>query len=82
MGHFKALAVALLLAACTPAPVPAPFVVAPVPKVYGCELQRQAKAEYDALPAGSALKTFVDDYGVERKQLRAALNLPEPVPCR
>lgn len=79
-----ALVMVGILAACAPVvppPTPAPVVVAPMPRSYTCEQSRAAAAEYRALPAGSALKTYVDDYGLERRQLRAVHGLPEPAAC-
>ena len=75
------LVVAFALAGCAPAPVPAPQVVAPLPKVYACDQQRAAAAELKALPAGSVLAVFIADYGELRDKNRAALGLPKPAPC-
>ena len=80
MRAFAVLTLAAL-AGCAPTPKPGPVVVAPVPKTYTCEQSRAAAAAYAALPAGSALKTYVDDYGLERRELRAVLGLPDPPKC-
>lgn len=77
-------AIALLLGGCAflqpPAPVAAPAVVAPVPVDYTCDQQRQLGRELAALP-GTMIETALDDYGVERRKLRAVLGLPEPKAC-
>lgn len=73
---------ALILGGCLgTSPAPAPVVVAPLPKLYTCEQQRQLAAEYRALPPGSMLRIAVNDYGEERDRLRAAHGLAEPPPC-
>lgn len=79
MGRFSLLAVALLSACATVAPVAA--IVAPVPRAYTCEQLRRAAAEHLALPPDSMLAVFVDDYRIERRELRALHGLPEPTPC-
>lgn len=72
----------LALAACSPPPpTVAPIVVAPMPKVYTCEQQRQLADEFAALPAGSMAKQAIQDYGGERDQLRAVHGLPRPAAC-
>ena len=71
MGRSKIALVALLCASCT---APAPVVqttACPPPKEYTAAQERQAKAEYDALPLGSMLRVLTDDYGKERAALRA-----------
>lgn len=71
------IAVALALVSCASTPVPP--VVAPVPITYTCAELRQAGEEYAALPPASALRRLVDDYGVERRQLRALHRIPDQV---
>jgi uncharacterized lipoprotein YbaY len=74
---------ALALAAChdLPPPTPSPVVIAPTPKVYTCDQQRQASRELAALPVAAMLRVLVNDYGVERRQLRAARGEAEPAGC-
>lgn len=62
-------------------PAPAPHSVAPLPQQYTCEESRQAGVEYRALPPGSMLRRYMDDYGAERRRLRAVHKLPEPARC-
>jgi hypothetical protein len=50
-------------------------------EAYTCEQTRAALAEYQALPVGSILRTFVEDYGELRDKIRAAMNLPAPARC-
>jgi uncharacterized lipoprotein YbaY len=73
------------LGACafSPAPPPAPaaVVVAPTPQAYTCAQSHQAGAEFDALPAGSALRVYMNDYAAERRELRRLLGLPDPPKC-
>jgi uncharacterized lipoprotein YbaY len=73
----------LLLAGClhSDPPPPAPVVIAPAPKVYTCDQQRTASRELAALPATAMLRVLVNDYGVERRQLRAARGEAEPAGC-
>jgi hypothetical protein len=72
----------LLAAACSPTPPqPTPPSAAPVPKEYTCEQNRAAAADFRKLPSGSMLRTFLDDFRIERKALRAFHGLPEPAPC-
>lgn len=72
----------LTVAACSPAaPVPGPSSSAPVPREYTCAQNKQAGEDFRKLPAASPLRTFLDDYRIERKALRAFHNLPEPTPC-
>lgn len=82
-SSLAAIAGALLLGACAtlPPPTPAPMVVAPAPKQYTCEQMRAAGRELDAIPPGAVLRTFINDYGAERRQLRAARGEPEPAGC-
>ncbi len=82
MARFSLLPLLLLLASCgEQKPQPAEPVVAPYPKEYTCEQSKKAAAEFDALPPGSMLRVYVSDYGQERRELRAALNLPTPPAC-
>jgi hypothetical protein len=80
------LALAVVLAGCS-GPVqlstapPAAVVVAPTPKTYTCAQTREAAGELAALPAGSMLRTLIDDYGDLRDKLRAALGLAPPPKC-
>lgn len=82
-SSLAAIAAILLLGACAllPPPAPADAVVAPKPKEYSCEQQRQAGRELDALPAGAILRQFMNDYGAERRELRAARGDAEPAGC-
>jgi hypothetical protein len=68
-----ALAIAAsLLGGCGTAGSDRPGSVACPPVVgYGTEVQAQAAAEVDALPAGSALAGLLSDYAVMRDQARA-----------
>ncbi|HTR86199.1 MAG TPA: hypothetical protein VMI56_17075 [Reyranella sp.] len=91
MAPFEALKLLLIpavvlglpiLASCGPKPVtPVASVVTPVPKVYTCAQERKAKAEYDKLAADSMLRVLVDDYGHDRKDRWAALNMKPPPVC-
>lgn len=59
------------------APAPQVLVsVCPIPTQYTPDQETQAKAEYDALPAGAVLRRFIDDYGTERDKLRACRATP------
>jgi len=82
-SRIAALAIGMLVAACAvaPPPAPAPAAVAPKPVEYSCEQQLQLARELDALPAGAVTRQVVDDYRIERKQLRALHRLPEPRVC-
>jgi hypothetical protein len=86
MAVVSRLAILLLVGACStaeaPLPSAAPPVVAPRPKEYTCDQQRAAAAEFERLPAGNILRTFIVDYGTLRAANRAALKLPEPAACR
>ena len=79
MGRFSLLGLALLASCATVAP--AAEVVAPMPRTYTCEQIHKAAAEHLALPPDSMLAVLVDDYRLERKQLRALHGLPDPAPC-
>jgi hypothetical protein len=83
MEHSRLALLAMIaaLVGCAPTAAPAPVVAAPTPKAYACSFERQARVQYEALPTGSALRTMIDDYGIERDELRAALGLPKPTPC-
>lgn len=81
MRSIKALSSLLLLAACDPTPGRMPSSAAPIPRVYSCEQSRQAAKEFAALPKGSTLEQWMDDYRIERKALRAFHQIPEPDPC-
>lgn len=75
-----AAAFSAALAGCsifTDPPTPAAQVIAPMPKEYTCADSRQAGMEYHALPPGSILRRMIDDYGVERRDLRALHQIPE-----
>jgi len=75
----SSLALAGLLGACTPqAPAPS---AAPLPREYTCDQQRRALADLRTLPATSAVWIMMDDYRVERAQLRALHGLPSPAGC-
>lgn len=78
------LALCLLLGGCLlaaePAPAPVTVVVAPVPVAYTCDQQRQLRRELETMP-GSMIERAMDDYGAERRKLRAVLGLPEPTIC-
>jgi hypothetical protein len=81
---FALAASSLALGACSsapPSPTPAPVVEAPYPVEYTCAQQRQAGREFDALPPRAMLRLLVDDYGQERKALRALHNQADPPPC-
>lgn len=85
----RAIVLMLLLSACAQAPAPAtlPLLpaaavgVAPMPKQYTCAQTSRAAAEYKALPHGSMLTVFLDDYGMERRALRAYHKLPLDGKC-
>ena len=63
---------ASLLGGCGTAGSDRPTAMACPPVVgYGAELQAQAAAEVDALPAGSAVADLLSDYAVMRDQARA-----------
>jgi hypothetical protein len=83
MGPFNHLILAAyglyVLAACTPAPPP--ISTAPYPVQYTCDQSRRAAAEYAALPEGTMLRRYVDDYGAERGALRRLHKLPDPKAC-
>lgn len=71
-----------MVAACSPPPPqPTPPSSAPVPRTYTCDQNRAAAKEFDTLPKGGALRSWIDDYRIERKALRAFHGLPEPAPC-
>jgi hypothetical protein len=78
MARSSAAIAALLLAGCAPQATPAPAVAAPVPKAYSCDFLRRLSQELVALPADSTLRTMLNDYEMERDELRAALGLPSP----
>jgi len=75
----RVLILAVTLASCAAPPMPAPPVVAPVPMSYSCAELRQAGQEYAALPPASQLRRLVDDYGAERRKLRALHRMPDQV---
>lgn len=75
-----ALSACATTTAATPAPAPVTG-VAPLPKQYTCAQTAAAAAEYKALPQGSALVVLLDDYGTERRALRAFHNLPLDGAC-
>lgn len=67
------VAVALVAACTTQAPpVTAPS-ACPQPRQYTQAFESEAATAYNTLPAGSPLRQLVDDYGIERKELRACL---------
>lgn len=75
-----ALAIGVSVVACMATP-PAPAVVAPQPVAYTCDQLKKLAAEHLALPPDSMLAQAMDDYRLERKELRALHGLPEPAPC-
>jgi hypothetical protein len=78
------LSVALALGGCSlleRPPVPSAVVVAPAPQAYTCAMSRRAAVEFDALPIGSALRTYMNDYAAERRELRRVLEQPDPPKC-
>lgn len=81
MKPLLALILAALVAACAEGRPQLPVASAPLPQAYTCAQQRQAGAEFRALPADSMLRVLIDDYGLLRAQLRALHKLPEPTPC-
>lgn len=73
------LTVAAAVNGCVPqAPAPS---AAPLPREYTCDQQRRALADLRTLPATSPVWIWMDDYRVERRQLRALHGLPEPKGC-
>lgn len=78
MAPFRALCLALLLAACAPTPVPVATIVAPTPQTYTCAQVARASAEFNALPPDSMLTQFLNDYGKLRDANWAALKVPPP----
>jgi hypothetical protein len=83
VARFSLLAATLALAACSPPPPqPTPPSAAPVPREYTCAQNKQAAEDYRKLPPASPLRTFLDDFRIERKALRAFHQLPEPTPCQ
>lgn len=66
-----------LAGACSPAPIPAPAVIAPYPQQYSCVQLKQMGTEYAALPPGAMLGVAIDDYRVERAQLKALHRIPD-----
>lgn len=77
-----ALVAVFLVAGCQPAPpTPGPSSSAPVPRQYSCEQNKAAAKEYDTLPKGGTLRSWIDDYRIERKALRAFHQMPETTPC-
>lgn len=80
MGRFEIVlcgTILALLGACSPAVTPAPSVVAPYPQQYSCAQLKQMGAEYAALPPGAMLAVAIDDYRLERAQLKALHQIPE-----
>jgi hypothetical protein len=72
-----AIAAVSVLGACAAdqSPSPATIVVASAPKAYTCEQQRATGREL------AALRQFIDDYGQECRQLRAARGDPSLAAC-
>jgi len=65
---FTIIPLALMLSACAShTPIP----VCPEPVPYTAEQQNQAADELEALPPGSILPRFMQDYGILRAQVRA-----------
>lgn len=65
-------AAAVLLASCTTASSDLRPAICDWLVEYSPAMQTRAAAELDALPAGSALRVLVDDYGELRARIRAA----------
>lgn len=53
-------------------------IVCPRINEYDAKTQERALAEYDALPAGSALRLFIGDYKQLRDQVRACRARAKP----
>lgn len=71
MRELLTLGVLGLLVGCTTvAPTPN-STVCPVPAAYSPAFEKRAAGELADLPAVSALRTLIDDYGRERAELRA-----------
>lgn len=81
MARFSPLFLILALTGCPAAPTPGPSTSAPQPHQYSCEQNKAAAKEYEMLPKGGVLRSWIDDYRIERKALRAFHGLPEPTPC-
>lgn len=81
MAFLGFLATSVAACATPPLPQPAGRVVAPLPKEYSCDQQRRLAAEFEALPADSMARQAIQDYGGERRDLRAVHKLPDPPPC-
>lgn len=72
-----AVALAVLLGGCATAGA-APPSGAPIPQQFSCSVTIKAADEYMALPPDSALATLLDAYRLERKELWAYRNVPDP----
>lgn len=65
-----ALPMTLWLTACEPGSSDVVKIVCPRINEYDARTQDRALAEYNALPAGSALRLFIGDYKQLRDQIR------------
>jgi uncharacterized lipoprotein YbaY len=91
MRHMISLAAVLLMTACAreaserpaaPLPIAAPVQAARVPlKDYPPEKQTRVADELQALPEGSVLAQFIQDYGQLRRAVCAAEGWKQPT-CR
>lgn len=69
--RFLALPIVLSLTACEPGGSEVVIqIVCPKINEYDAETQERALAEYNALPAASALRLFIGDYKQLRDQVR------------